>query len=277
MHTFLFCTPMKKTLFLSPAVFHALSVRRGVLLVLGLVVLLLGSGCATVQNHGDSRATIAQETHQMERFNRSMYQFNEALDSTVAKPIAQGYEAVTPRIARTGVRNFFGNIRDYWSTFNQILQLRPLAATKGVLRSSFNTVLGLGGFIDISTEMGLYRDDQDLGKTLGRWGVESGPYIVLPVLGPSTLRDVAILPVEQHFDLVGQIGHVPSRNSLFALRMVDKRANLLGASDLLGEAALDGYVFTRNAFLQKRQNDINSLRQGNDAGSGSSADEDEFL
>lgn len=246
-------------------------------LILCLVMLLLGSGCATVHSRGGSQSAVAQENHQMERFNRSMYQFNEALDRNIAKPVAQGYETVTPRIARVGVRNFFGNIRDYWSTFNQMLQLRPLAATRGVLRNSFNTVLGLGGFIDISTPMGLYRDQQDLGKTLGRWGVAPGPYIVLPVLGPTTLRDAATIPVERHFDVINQVNHISSRNSLSVLRLVDKRANLLGAGDILGEAALDKYVFTRNAFLQKRRNEINALRQGNAENSSDTEEDDEFL
>lgn len=247
--------------------------RHTMLPALCLAIVLLGSGCATVRTSDHAAAT--RENYQMERFNRSMYQFNEALDDAIAQPVARGYEAVTPRIARTGVRNFFGNIRDYWSTINQILQLRPLAATRGVLRNSFNTVLGLGGFIDVSTPMGLYRDNQDLGKTLGHWGVAPGPYIVLPVLGPSTLRDAATLPVERYFDPVGQIDHIASRNSMSALRMVDKRANLLGAADILGDAALDGYAFTRNAFLQKRQNEINALRQSNTPDT--TTDTDEFL
>lgn len=268
---------MKATV--SPPLFvvlHLLSqARRTLLPTLCLMLALLGSGCATVRT--TDHAAAARENYQMERFNRSMYQFNEALDDAVAQPIARGYEAVTPRIARTGVRNFFGNIRDYWSTFNQVLQLRPLAATKGVLRNSFNTVLGLGGFIDISTPMGLYRDNQDLGKTLGRWGVAPGPYIVLPVLGPSTLRDAATIPVERYFDPTGRIEHIPSRNSLSALRMVDKRANLLGAADILGEAALDSYVFSRNAFLQKRQNEINALRQNSSTSDVDVDTNDEFL
>lgn len=259
-------------LFLTLGMRGALSHSRTLMWGVCLAMLALGSGCATTSAKHDSR--VANENYQMERYNRSMFKFNEALDESVAKPIAKGYQAVTPRVARVGISNFFGNIRDYWSTVNKMLQLRPMATTKGVLRNSFNTVLGLGGLIDISTPMGLYEEKQDLGKTLGRWGVAPGPYIVLPVLGPTTLRDVATIPVERHFDLVSQIDHIPSRNSLSALRLVDKRANLLGASDILGEAALDKYVFTRNAFLQKRQNEINTLRENSPQ---TNDDDDEFL
>lgn len=244
---------------------NSLRTLQRLLLLCVLACGLVLSGCATTKPGG-------QEHVQMERFNRSMHAFNDALDQGIVKPVAEGYQAVTPEVARTGVSNFFGNLRGFWSTFNKILQFRPLAATKGALRNSFNTVLGLGGLIDISTPMGLYEEKQDLGKTLGYWGVPSGPYVVLPVLGPTTLRDIATIPVERQYDLVSHIEHIPSRNSATGLRLLNTRANLLSASNVLEETALDKYAFTRNAFLQKRQNEIDNMRE-----SLSEDDEDEFL
>jgi phospholipid-binding lipoprotein MlaA len=193
--------------------------------------------------------------------NRGVSNFNEAVDEAVLKPVATAYRDVTPDPVRTGVSNFFGNLRDVWSAVNATLQLRPREATENAMRFGVNTVLGFGGLLDIASEMGIERTSLDFGQTLGRWGVPSGPYLVLPLFGPSSVRDAAGFGVESRGDLVGTLDHIPSRNSLTALRIVDTRANLLRATSMLEGAALDKYSFTRDFYLQRRQNQIESLRE----------------
>jgi phospholipid-binding lipoprotein MlaA len=217
-------------------------------------VLLLGgllSGCATGPN-ADSRDPL-------EPFNRGVSRFNDAVDDALLKPVATTYRDVTPDPVRTGVSNFFGNLRDVWSAVNATLQLRPLEATENALRFGVNTVFGLGGLLDIASEMGIDRTPLDFGQTLGRWGIPSGPYLVLPIFGPSSVRDAAGFGVEARGDLVGNLDHISTRNSLTALRVVDTRANLLRATSMLEGAALDKYSFTRDFYLQRRENQIESL------------------
>lgn len=208
----------------------------------GLLALALLQGCATGPNPRDP----------FEPFNRSMARFNEGLDEAVVKPVAQAYQGVVPSPVRTGVNNFFGNLSDVWSFVNNVLQARPEAAVDSLMRVGVNTVLGMGGLLDWATEMGIERHREDFGKTLGRWGVGTGPYLVLPVLGSSTMRDTAALIVDSQGDLVMQIDVVSTRNSLYVLRAVDLRASLLRAGDVLDQAALDKYSFTRDSYLQRR-------------------------
>lgn len=208
----------------------------------GLLALALLQGCATGPNPRDP----------FEPFNRSVTRFNDGLDEAIVKPVAQAYQGVVPSPVRTGVNNFFGNLSDAWSFVNNVLQAKPQAAADSFMRVSVNTLIGLGGVLDWATEMGIERHRQDFGKTLGRWGVATGPYLVLPVLGPSTVRDTAALVVDAKGDLVMQVDHVPTRNSLYVLRAVDLRASLLRAGEVLDGAALDKYSFTRDAYLQRR-------------------------
>jgi len=217
-------------------------------------VLLLGgllSGCATGPN--------ADPRDPLERFNRGVSTFNDAVDGALLKPVATVYRDVTPDLVRTGVSNFFGNLRDVWSAVNATLQLRPLEATENALRFGVNTVFGLAGVLDIASEMGLERTPLDFGQTLGRWGIPSGPYLVLPIFGPSSVRDAAGFGVEARGDLLGNLDPIATRNSLTALRVVDTRANLLRATSMLEGAALDKYSFTRDFYLQRRENQIESL------------------
>jgi phospholipid-binding lipoprotein MlaA len=176
----------------------------------------------------------------------------------VLKPVATAYTTVVPSLVRTGVSNFFANLGDAWSFVNNALQADVEGSLHSFWRVAVNTTLGLGGILDPATEMRLERHRKDFGLTLGRWGVPSGPYLVLPVLGPSTLRDTAALPVDYWVNpfTVGQIADVPVRNSLYVLRGVDIRAQLLDATGLLDQAALDPYSFMRDAWLQKRRNDV---------------------
>ncbi|MES2244566.1 MAG: VacJ family lipoprotein [Pseudomonadota bacterium] len=208
----------------------------------GLLALALLQGCAVGPNPRDP----------FEPFNRSVTRFNDGLDEAIVKPVAQAYQDTVPSPVRTGVNNFFGNLSDAWSFVNNVLQAKPQAAVDSFMRVSVNTLIGLGGVLDWATPMGIERHREDFGKTLGRWGVATGPYLVLPVLGPSTVRDAAARVVDAKGDLVLQIDNVPVRNSLYVLRAVDLRASLLRAGEVLDQAALDKYSFTRDAYLQRR-------------------------
>lgn len=182
--------------------------------------------------------------------------FNEGVDSVVLKPAATVYRQVVPPIARTGVSNFFGNLSDAWSFVNNLLQFRFQFAAESLMRFNVNTFFGLGGILDVASEMNIERHREDFGQTLGRWGLNAGPYIVLPLLGPSTLRDTLALPLDLKMDPVRQVAHAFPRNTLYGLRAVDVRSNLLRASDILDEAALDKYSFTRDAHLQRRRAEV---------------------
>ena len=208
----------------------------------GLLALALLQGCAVGPNPRDP----------FEPFNRSVARFNDGLDEAIVKPVAQAYQNTVPSPVRTGVNNFFGNLSDAWSFVNNVLQAKPQAAVDSLMRVSVNTLIGLGGVLDWATPMGIERHSEDFGKTLGRWGVATGPYLVLPVLGPSTVRDAAARVVDAKGDLVLQMDDVPVRNSLYVLRAVDLRASLLRAGEVLDQAALDKYSFTRDAYLQRR-------------------------
>lgn len=192
----------------------------------------------------------------LEPFNRSMFTFNDKLDKAVAQPVAKAYVAVTPPMVRTGVSNFFSNAYDFVSSVNCLLQFKPQCAADNFLRFSFNTIFGFAGLLDIAGEMGIDHRHTDFGITLGRWGVPSGPYLVLPLLGPSTVRDgiAGRLTVDRNLDPIRRIDSVQQRNQLFVLGLVDTRASLLRASQVFEDAAIDKYVFTREAYLQRRRN-----------------------
>jgi len=210
-----------------------------------LAVALLLSACATGPN--------ANPKDPLEPFNRGVDQFNDTVDRAVVKPVATVYRGAVPSPVRTGITNFFANLQDGWSGVNNALQLKGAAAADSFVRFGVNTFLGLGGVLDIASEMGIERHTKDFGHTLGYWGVGPGPYLVLPLLGPSTVRDTVALPVDLKGNLVSGISDVPTRNSATGLNLLSQRARLLGASELLDEVALDRYAFTRDAFLQRRR------------------------
>jgi phospholipid-binding lipoprotein MlaA len=222
--------------------------RWGVLICLATALSVLG-GCAT--------GPQANPNDPFEPFNRGVTRFNDGLDDAVLKPVATAYRDTVPSPVRTGVHNFFGNLRDAWSAVNALLQARPREAAENFMRFNVNTFLGLGGLLDIASEMGIERTTLDFGHTLGRWGVPAGPYLVLPFFGPSSVRDATGLLADRQGDLVVQgVDHVPTRNTLYGVRVVDTRAGLLRAGELLEDAALDKYSFTRDAYLQRRQSQI---------------------
>lgn len=195
----------------------------------------------------------------LEPWNRGVYRFNDVLDTNVVKPVAETYQEVTPDPIRKGVSNFFGNIRDVWSSVNAALQLRPQEALENLFRVGVNTTLGLGGVLDVATEMGIPRTRMDFGQTLGRWGVPSGPYLVLPLLGPSSVRDATGTGIQFRLNEHTNFDDDHVQNSLTALEVVDTRAGLLRAGTLLNEAAIDKYSFVRDFYLQRRQNQIDDL------------------
>jgi phospholipid-binding lipoprotein MlaA len=212
--------------------------------VLGAVVVL--AGCATGP---------ADRRDPLETVNRAVFHANDVVDRAVVKPVARVYRDVLPSPVRSGVTNFFNNLQDAWSVVNNALQGKGQAAGNSLMRFEVNTFLGLGGVLDIASEMQIERSSEDFGQTLGFWGVGSGPYLVLPLLGPSTVRDTAALVVDAKGDLLSNVA-VPERNSAKFLDLLDERSRLLGATDMLDQVALDPYTFTRDSFLQRRRSRV---------------------
>ncbi|MHB1358857.1 MAG: MlaA family lipoprotein [Rhodocyclaceae bacterium] len=215
---------------------------RSAVLVVALAGLL--GGCATSGNPKDP----------IEGFNRAMYGFNEAVDTVVIKPVAQGYDYVLPSPVRTGVTNFFGNLADLFIGVNNLLQGKPEQAVSDLGRVLINSTVGILGLFDVATPAGLEKHEEDFGQTFGRWGVGNGAYVVLPILGPRTVRDTAGLVLDMAADPVGNVSDVPTRNTLLGLRLIDARADLLPADKVIEEAALDKYSYVRDGYLQRRRN-----------------------
>lgn len=216
--------------------------------VLGLLALLVLQGCASVKS--------ADARDPWESMNRSIYNFNDVVDTVAVKPVTQMYVNVVPSLVRTGLHNVVSNLGDVWSMANSVMQLKGQHAAESFMRVSVNTVFGLGGVLDIATEMRIERHKEDFGQTLGFWGVKPGLYMVLPILGPSTVRDSLAFPADYQGNVARQFSDQATRNSLTAVRVVDVRASLLKTVDTVKEAALDPYTFVRDAYLQKRENDV---------------------
>jgi phospholipid-binding lipoprotein MlaA len=195
-------------------------------------------------------AQAATEEDPWEGFNRAVFRFNDTLDTYALKPVAQGYQKITPQFLEDGVHNVFGNIGDVGNLANNLLQGKLHDAGVDTGRLIFNTTFGVLGFFDVARHMGLQRNDEDFGQTLGAWGVGSGPYLVIPFLGPSTVRDAAGKLPDSVLTPYPYIDHVPTRNVTRAVNVVDTRASLLSAERLVGG---DKYVFLRNAYLQNRE------------------------
>jgi phospholipid-binding lipoprotein MlaA len=212
--------------------------------VLALTATGLISGCAT----GPDR----KPGDPFEPVNRVMFNINDGVDRYVAVPVAKGYQKVTPQPLRTAVSNFFSNLGDLSNAANNLLQLKITDATEDIVRFAFNSTFGLFGLLDWATPAGLPKHHQDFGLTLGHWGVPSGPYLVLPLFGPSTVRDSMGLIVDVKFNPLNYI-EPAERNPLYILQFVSVRSDLLGASDLLQQAALDKYSFVRDAYTQQRK------------------------
>jgi phospholipid-binding lipoprotein MlaA len=215
-------------------------------IALALAVSATLAGCATGPNPRDP----------YEKFNRQMFKFNDAIDRVALKPAATVYKQVLPTFVQTGVSNFFGNLSDLWSAVNNLLQGKGQDGMSDFTRFALNSTLGLGGLLDIGSEAGMHKHNEDFGQTLGAWGVVSGPYLMLPLLGPSTVRDAAAIPLDIAADPWAYKEPVGWRNVGTGVRAIDQRASVLDASNLMEEAALDRYEFIRDGFLQRRQSRI---------------------
>jgi phospholipid-binding lipoprotein MlaA len=226
----------------------ALQHKRWVLKAMLVATAALSAGCATGPN--------ANPKDPLEPMNRSVTKFNDTLDDKVLKPVATRYRDYTPQPVQTGVSNFFRNLSDVFSTVNNGLQLKGRDTAESLMRVVVNTTLGIYGIFDVATEIGLQRHPEDFGQTLGYWGMPDGPYVVLPVFGPSTVRDASTLPLEFSTDFVTKHDVVAERNVAVVARVVDKRASLLQTSELLTGAAIDKYSFTRDSYLQFRRNQV---------------------
>jgi phospholipid-binding lipoprotein MlaA len=224
------------------------SVVRLPIALLGVLVLLSQGGCASLPG--------ADPRDPLEPINRTVYRFNDVVDRAFLKPVATAYNQYAPKPVRDGVTNFFSNVSDVWSFTNNVAQLKPNESAETFMRVSVNTVLGLGGVLDIASEIGLEQHKEDFGQTLGYWGVPPGPYLVLPVLGPSTVRDVVGLRVDSLGNVIYDVDPIRVRNQVLVMNAVDTRASYLRAGQVLEEAALDPYSFIRDVYLQKRRNDI---------------------
>ncbi|WP_233883090.1 MlaA family lipoprotein [Paraburkholderia flagellata] len=211
---------------------------------LGVAALALG-GCSTVQT--------PSKDDPWEGFNRTVYTFNDKVDTYALKPVAQGYVKVTPQPVRDSVTNFFANIGDVYNAANNFLQLKITDGVEDIMRIVINTVFGLGGLFDVATLAKLPKHNQDFGLTLGHYGVPPGPYLVLPLFGPSTVRDGVGLVPNYFINPLTYVDPAALSWGLYGLNVVSTRANLLGASDLLEGAAIDKYSFIRNAYLQRRR------------------------
>lgn len=216
-------------------------------LVSVLLLCLVASGCATPHSRVDP----------LEPLNRGIYSFNKGVDNVVLKPVAQGYKAVIPDPFRGMVRNFFSNLDDVVVVFNDLLQFKLLQALQDTTRLVINSTIGFFGIADIASGIGLEKHNEDFGQTLGYWGLGSGPYLVLPILGPSSIRDTAGIAVDVHvdpiFDKLDDRRHFRQRNQVLAAKFVSKRADLLDVEKVVEEAAIDEYIFVRDAYLQRRR------------------------
>ena len=207
-------------------------------------------GCTTIR---ESRGGPGQRLDPWENWNRKVFNFNEDVDRAVLRPVANAYVDVVPQPVRRSVGNFFGNFADAWSAINNMLQGKFEAGFEDATRVGANTLFGLFGILDVASEMGLEHHNEDFGQTLGRYGVGAGAYIVLPILGPSTVRDTAALPLDRLASPPAFFNGTGTQIDLTLLQIVNTRAGLLGATRVIDDISLDKYTFVRDAYLQRRR------------------------
>ena len=235
-------------------------------LAIALVSVLMAACATPLAERSDPRDPY-------ENFNRKVFALNTGIDRAVLKPVARGYSNYVPNFVQTTVANFFGNLADVWTAVNNYLQLKPREGTIDAGRVLINSTLGIAGLADVATPLGLPKHEEDFGQTLGVWGVKPGPYVVLPIFGPSTMRDAFGKPVDLYADPLNQFDMATTYEySARALRLTDDRARALPTTDLIEQAALDPYQFLRDAYLQRREARV---RDGNpDASPAGNADYD---
>ncbi len=224
--------------------------RLSLLRIASLITAFALAGCTTIQA---ARGGPGQRLDPWENWNRKVFNFNEDVDRAVLKPVATAYTNVVPQQVRRSVGNFFGNFADAWSSINNMLQGKFEAGFEDATRVGANTLFGLFGILDVASEMGLDHHYEDFGQTLGRYGVGAGAYIVLPILGPSSVRDAAAIPVDRLASPPAFFNGTGTQVGLTVLQIVNTRAGLLGATRVIDDIALDKYTFVRDAYLQRRR------------------------
>lgn len=222
---------------------------------ISVALVLGGAVCIPVTNAGQTTENEVillplSEKDPFESFNRAMFSFNEGLDTVVLKPLAKSYRYVTPDLVESGVTNFFDNLTEVRNIANNLLQFKFDGAALSFSRFVFNSTFGLAGFIDVATPMGIAKHPEDFGQTLGYWGVSSGPYLVLPLFGPSSLRDATRFVVDAPLDPINHLDDDSARLAVQGVRVIDTRAQLLSQERLIEG---DKYLFVRNAYLQRRE------------------------
>jgi phospholipid-binding lipoprotein MlaA len=222
-----------------------------------VVLCLLLSACATpMAERSDPRDPY-------ENLNRKVFVVNQVFDQVLLKPVARGYSNYAPNFVQTTIGNFFGNLADVWTAVNNFLQGKPREGIQDTGRVAVNTVFGVAGLADVATKLGFPKHQEDFGQTLGVWGVKPGPYVMLPLFGPSTMRDAVAKPLDLYADPVNLSTRADVEYSLRAMRLVDDRARLLPTTDMIEKVALDPYQFVRDAHFQQREarvNDANTNR-----------------
>jgi phospholipid-binding lipoprotein MlaA len=214
------------------------------------VVLAALAGCATIR---EGRGGPGQRLDPWENWNRKVFNFNEGLDDAVLKPVATFYSDVVPQPVRRSVTNFFNNFSDAWSAINNMLQGKFALGFEDATRVGANTLFGLGGILDVASEMGLEHHYEDFGQTLGRYGVGAGAYVVLPILGPSTVRDTAATPLDRLASPPALFDGTGTQIGFTLLQIINTRSDLLGATRVIDDISLDKYTFIRDAYLQRRR------------------------
>lgn len=224
-----------------------MSFARAARLLLALAV-SVSAGCATLPPD----ATPAQKADPFEAWNRKVFDFNDDLDRAILKPIATAYAEIFPPVVRRGVDNFYANLLDPWSAVNSLLQGKPFRALQSAFRFAVNSTFGILGLIDVAADMDIDRQPEDFGQTLGVWGAEPGAYLVWPFIGSSTVRDSIAMPLDYLASPMNLLNDGATPIAIWSLRVVNTRAQLLDASNLIDQIALDRYSFIRDAYLQRR-------------------------
>jgi phospholipid-binding lipoprotein MlaA len=224
------------------------AVHRAAAVLLGAALL---AGCATLG--GDRPRSAGDKLDPWQNWNRKVFAFNQALDKNVLVPVATGYRKVVPSFVRAAITNFFNNFADGWSAVNLFLQGQVEAGLHDTMRFATNTTFGIGGLVDIASDIGFEHHYEDLGQTLGKWGVHTGPYIVWPVLGPSTVRESVALPFDRMATPAVVFQDAASQGSISLLQLINTRAQFLDASRIIETIALDEYTFVRDAYLARRR------------------------
>lgn len=228
---------------------------RGGLLLLACSIAMAGCASLGVQAaKPEAQQPVRSSADPLEPLNRGIFRFNEAVDDVLVAPLARNYVKGIPEPVRAAVGRVFANVGDAGSSLNQLLQAKPRESLEMAGRFAINSTIGLAGLIDVASDMGLERQREDFGQTLGRWGVGAGPYLVLPLLGPSSLRDALALPLDRKASLPAMVPAVDDRNALTALELMQARSELLSATGLVQQVALDRYSFVRDAYLARRRN-----------------------